>query len=213
MIAQLFKKSSLLMIALVSVVSLNAHHHSHRIQVLINQGDENFNYTLFNGDGIECCNILLPRSNGGYYYLNGYIYPKNTIDPNQSDYAFDTHGNPLNASNSFGDFHCVAQFFRDVTFDEGYPVEGTPLEDFRWDFYFNENCDGEVNNINAFGLIKAGVLAANQVLFLAEGATMAATECNEHHNFIKTAQVYWNGNVEVPQFLIDIRFEKKIKFN
>lgn len=219
MVSQILKKSSLLAIALISVFSLSAKHHSHDIQVLINQADANFNYTLNNGDGIECCNILLPRTNGGYYYLNGYIYPKGTVNPkNQSNFALDRHGNALTAENSFGQFHCVANLLQNVTFDVNFPVEGTLLEDIRWDFYFYNDCDGHeghhgVNNIIAFGKLLAGVLQANQVIFSGEGMPARATECNEHYNYIETAKVYWNGNVDAPQFLIKIRFRDKIFFN
>lgn len=219
MVSNIFKKSSLLAVALISAFTLNARHHSHDIQVLINQGDPNFNYTLFNGDGIECCNILLPRTNGGYYYLNGYIYPKGTVNPkNQSNFALDKDGNPLNEANSFGTFRCIAQFLTDVTFDENFPSEGTVLEDLRWDFYFCNDCDGHdghhgVNNMTAFGQLMAGILGANEIIFSAEGLSMVATECNKHYNYIEKAKVYWNGDTETPQFLIKIRFRDKILFN
>ena len=94
MVAHIFKKSSFLAIALISALSLNARHHSHDIQVLINQAAPNFNYALFSlVSGLPAWTyntLLTPRTNGGSYSLNGYIYPKGTVNPkNQSNFALD----------------------------------------------------------------------------------------------------------------------------
>ena len=217
MIAQIFKKNLFFAIALVSTISLSAHHHSHHIQVLINQADANFNYTLANGSSIDSGDLLAAQTNGGYFYLNGYIYPKGTIKQSQSDYAVDRKGHALNASNSFGTFRWMANLFADVTFDSSFPAAGTVLEGLRWDFNFNKpcgsSCNPKDNDMIAFGELQAGVFSANDVLFLAAGMPVISTECNENGNVITEAKVYWNGNTNAPQYLIKITFQNKVEFD
>ncbi len=194
MIAQIFKKNLFFAAALVSAISLNAHHHSHHIQVLINQADANFNYTLANGSSIDSGDLLAAQTNGGYFYLNGYIYPKGTIKQSQSDYAFDRKGHALNASNSFGTFRWIANLFADVTFDSSFPVAGTVLEGIRWDFNFNKPCGSSCNPKD-------------------NDMPVISTECNENGNVITEAKVYWNGNTNAPQYLIKITFQNKVEFD
>lgn len=223
MVAHIFKKSSFLAIALISALSLNARHHSHDIQVLIDQAAPNFNYALFSlVSGLPAWTyntLLAPRTNGGSYSLNGYIYPKGTVNPkNQSNFALDKNGNALTAANSFGQFQASSNLLDNVTFDVNFPAAGTLVENVTWSFNFYNDCDGHdghhgINNIVAFGSLSAGVLLANQVAFSGQGMPVSATECNKDYNFIEKASMYWNGSTVAPQFLIKIRFENKILFN
>jgi hypothetical protein len=217
MIAQIFKKNLFFAAALVSAISLNAHHHSHHIQVLINQADTNFNYTLVNAGTVDSGDLFAAQSNGGFFYVNGYIYPKGTIKQSQSDYAVDRKGHALNASNSFGTFRWTADLFADVTFDSSFPSSGTVLENVRWDFNFNKpcgsNCNPKDNDMIAFGQVEAGVMSANDALFLASGMPVISTECNENGNVITDAKVYWNGSTSNPQYLIKITFQNKVEFD
>lgn len=217
MIAQIFKKNLFFAVALVSAISLNANHHSHHIQVLINQADPNFNYTLVNGGTVDSGDLLAAQTNGGYFYLNGYIYPKGTIKQSQSNYAVDRKGNPLTAANSFGSFLWTGNLISDVTFNSSFPTSGTLVEALRWDFNFNKpcgsHCNPKDNNMIAFGQLQAGVMSANNALFLASGMPVISTECNENGNVITEAKVYWNGSTSNPQYLIKITFQNKVEFN
>jgi hypothetical protein len=228
MIVQFFKKNLFLVAALMFVSIYadndndhhNHHHHkqhkllkSHHIQVLINPADPSSMYNLFNGSSITS-SFFAPRPAGGYYYLNGLIFPKKTINPlTQNCFNFDTHGNPLTEANSVGTFRAIANQLVDVAFNVNFPAKGTIVEDVRWDFYFNEGCGATMNNMSVFGQVAAGTFAPNSIGFQADGMSMMATICNGTYNCVKRAKVYFNNFVNCtfgPQILIEIEFENDI---
>lgn len=209
MIAQFFKKSSLIITGLM-FISINAtnedlyrddssHHvqprieESHHIQILINPTDPSFMFNLFDGSSIVT-DIFASRPAGGYYYLNGLIFPKKTIDPKtQACFNFDRHGNVLDESNSVGVFRWIANQLVEVKFNNNFPAKGTIVEDVRWDFYFTKKCRATMNNISAFGQVAAGVFQSNSIGFQADGMSVIATMCNGTYNCIKRAKVYFNN--------------------
>lgn len=206
MVAQFFKKNALIALALVFALSLDAKK-TKKIQVLVNPDDSAFLFYGNNGGGSIGTNVFAPRTAGGYYYLNGMIYPGGTID--REDDCFST------SEDTIGEFFCVANLISDLTFDGNFPAQGTLVEDVRWDFYFNEECDDQANNIIAFGKVLAGVFQPNSVGFSGEGMPVIGSKCNDDENHIKSAKAYFN-NFSVctagPQILIEIEFEDKIEY-
>lgn len=213
MFIHFLKKSSVLAIALLFFVALNANtKKSHKIQVLVDPSAEWFMFTGFNGSEIGT-DVFAPRVAGGYYYLNGRIYPKDTIDHKDSCFSADEE-------DSIGEFVCIAQLINDLSFDEDFPLD-TYVEDVRWDFYFDKKCDDAANTIIAFGSVFSGNFANNQIGFYGEGMPVIGTECNDNKNYIKKARAYFNtfnnqsNNqpcVFGPQILIEIEFDKEIEY-
>ena len=206
MIAQFFKKSSLFAALLLFFTSLYSEHKTtHKIQVLIDPSDESFFFFGFNGSSLYD-DPFGPRVAGGYYYLNGKIYPKDTINHNST--CFSTQ------AESIGEFVAIASLVADLSFDENFPVE-TFVEDVRWSFYFNNQCSGAANTIVAHGRVFSGEFVPNTIGFHAEGMPVRGTEFNEKRNFIKSANAYFNdffSCIAGPQLLIEITFEEKIEY-
>lgn len=206
MITQFFKKNALIAIALILVASIEAKK-TKKIQVLVNPNDNAFLFYGNNGEGSIGTNVFAARVAGGYYYLNGQIYPEGTID--HTDNCFFTD------EDSIGEFFCVANLLSDLSFNEFFPAEGTIVEDVRWDFYFNENCEGQANNLVAFGKVLAGQFVPGAIGFSGTGMPVIGTKCNDDENHIKSAKAYFNNFASceaAPQILIEIEFEDKIEY-
>lgn len=211
MFIHFIKKSSVLAMGLLFFVALNADHteKTKKIQVLVDPSADWFMFEGFNGSVIGD-NVFAPRVAGGYYYLNGKIYPKDTIDREDTCFSADEE-------DSIGEFVCIAHLVNDLSFDQDFPID-TYVEDVRWDFYFDKKCDDAANNIIAFGRVFSGNFANNEVGFYGEGMPVIGTECNDNKNYIKRARAYFNTfqNSPVcvfgPQILIEIEFDKEIEY-
>jgi len=206
MITSFFKKNTLFAAALLFFVALNADHKkTNKIQVLIDPSANSFFFNGFNGTSIYN-NVFGPRVAGGYYYLNGMIYPEGTIDHNST--CFST------SKPSLGQFICVANLIANLSFDQNFPVE-TYVEDVRWNFYFDKDCDNEANNIIAFGKVFSGNFTPNAIGFHGAGMPVIGSKCNKELNSIKLANAYFNNFISCssgPQILIEIEFEDKIEY-
>ena len=209
MISQFFKKSSLLALALLFVASISADHKkTKKIQVLVDPSSNSFFFFGNNGGGTIGTNVFAPRTAGGYYYLNGQIYPEGTINRNSTCYT--------TTKASIGEFICDANLLSDLTFDPNFPAQGTIVEDVRWDFYFSKDCDGQANNLVAFGKVLSGVFQPNSIGFSGAGMPVIGTKCNDDENFIKSAKAYFNNFVSCeagPQILIEIEFDEEIVYH
>src|SRR5437762_12543288 len=84
------------------------------LQVLINTNLPSFKFVINDGTGLHYGNPFYPRPFGSNYVLNGLIFPAGTIKIAQPDYRFDTHGVPLTAENSIGEWQCVGNVLADL---------------------------------------------------------------------------------------------------
>lgn len=193
-------------VILLAAFATNAHaNETKHLQVLINSADPSFKFVIHDGTGLHYNNPFYPRPFGANYILNGLIFPGKTINVTQSNYTVDTHGTPLTAENSIGEWQCVGNVLVDLLNLPNVPAQPTIAELITWSFFFKDSGKSDPNDIFTSGAATTGVFAPNRPLFTVIGSVVGGTGGNDNIGGHLSAEVYFQSTTGT--MLINITFD------